>query len=108
MTPSQKQHPSTPISQTTPETPAAPQTPASSDAASEPAVCFVLAPTPAQLGRAPGQINRSSESQDSGSKSATELDDEVEEGKVELVADDVLLSPKKAGLKRVADEGMDK
>ncbi|XP_071036974.1 protein capicua homolog [Parasteatoda tepidariorum] len=56
-------------------------------------VCFVLAPTPAQLGRAPGQLNHrrlSSESQESPSGG-----DDPQEAKKPI-------------LKRIADDGMDK
>ncbi|XP_054717363.1 protein capicua homolog [Uloborus diversus] len=83
------------------------------DPASSPQVCFVLAPTPAQLGRAPGQLHqrRSSGSQDSCSKPVDEDADEFSESKTDSVPNSSqqdLLSPKKPILKRMIDDGMDK
>ncbi|GFY59924.1 protein capicua homolog [Trichonephila inaurata madagascariensis] len=82
--------------------------------ASSPQVCFVLAPTPAQLGRAPGQLNqrRSSESQDAATKAVVEEDEEQNsaDGK-QIISDGSQqepLSPKKTNMKRAADDGMDK
>ncbi|KAF8774863.1 Protein capicua like protein [Argiope bruennichi] len=82
--------------------------------ASSPQVCFVLAPTPAQLGRAPGQLNqrRSSESQEATLKTATDEDQQEElEDEKQAVAEGSQqepLSPKKPNPKRAADDGMDK
>ncbi|GIX78817.1 protein capicua homolog [Caerostris extrusa] len=85
-----------------------------SASASSPQVCFVLAPTPAQLGRAPGQLNhrRSSESQDAATKVVVEEDrQEISTEEKQIITDGSqqdLLSPKKTNAKRGADDGMDK
>ncbi|GBO30636.1 hypothetical protein AVEN_88340-1 [Araneus ventricosus] len=80
--------------------------------ASSPQVCFVLAPTPAQLGRAPGQQRRSSESQEAATKTVADEDqqEELVDGKQTVAegSQQEPSSPKKPNPKRAADDGMDK
>lgn len=87
---------------------------AAESVASSPQVCFVLAPTPAQLGRAPGQLHQrrlSGGSQEAASKSESDEEDKEDEnperGSVSSSMGD-LASPKKPILKRPVDDGMDK
>lgn len=82
--------------------------------ASSPQVCFVLAPTPAQLGRAPGQLHQrrsSGGSQESTSKSTSDQEDKDEDENSEKISElnnQDIASPKKPILKRMVDDGMDR
>lgn len=88
---------------------------ASETVASSPQVCFVLAPTPAQLGRAPGQLHQrrsSGGSQESTSKSTSDQEEDKDEDenseKISEPNNQDIASPKKPLLKRMVDDGMDR
>ena len=86
---------------------------ASESVASSPQVCFVLAPTPAQLGRAPGQLHQrrlSGGSQEATSKSESDQEEKDDDNfeKQSTPNNQDLSSPKKPILKRMVDDGMDR